>query len=272
MPTFRTLDNKLTYESADVVRAYSIEKFQLQKPESSIIEVLKNELPAYSMLDIGVGGGRTTHFFAPRVRKYVGIDYSPPMIEQCRRRFSLDFRICDARDMQVFPDSSFDFVLFSYNGIDYMGHNDRLGTLSEIRRVIRSRGKFCFSTHNLNYVPELFSLYMLHPRVLLHAIKVGTVNRYPRMLLHAIKVRTVNRSLTSRKRFSQFALLNDGARSFRLLTYYIDPSEQLKQLKELGFEDVRAFGLDGTMISASRLQKANDSWIYYLCEKNSDGV
>ena len=76
--------NKRTYESTSVVRFYSGEP-KLQKPESSIIETLKDQLPNYRMLDIGIGGGRTTHFFAPRVKEYVGIDYSQDMVAECRR-------------------------------------------------------------------------------------------------------------------------------------------------------------------------------------------
>ncbi len=249
--TPRTFEiDKRTYESPSAVRVFSKEP-RLQNPESSIIEALRDELPSCRMLDIGVGGGRTTYFFAPRARRYVGIDYSQGMVAECRRKFQFDFRICDARDMHMFADSSFDFVLFSYNGIDYMDHSDRLGTLKEIHRVTRNGGKFCFSTHNLNYAPKLFSFDPLRPR------------SWPR----AIVVRTINRSLTGRRRFSRFAVLNDGALRFRLLTYYIAPAEQLRQLEEHGFETVKAFDLGGGVIPAGWLEKATDPWVYYLCEK-----
>ena len=73
------------------------------------------------MLDIGVGGGRTTLHFAPLVKEYVGIDYSQNMIKACQERFAqVSFQTADARSMGIFKDSTFDFILFSYNGIDYI--------------------------------------------------------------------------------------------------------------------------------------------------------
>lgn len=37
-----------------------------------------------TMLDIGVGAGQTTPYFAQSVKEYIGIDYSSQMIQACR--------------------------------------------------------------------------------------------------------------------------------------------------------------------------------------------
>ncbi len=57
---------------------------------------------------------------------------------------------CDASDMAVFDNACFDFVLFTFNGIDGMSHEKRIKTLKEIFRVLKYDGVFAFSTHNLD--------------------------------------------------------------------------------------------------------------------------
>jgi ubiquinone/menaquinone biosynthesis C-methylase UbiE len=157
-----TLQNKQVYRAVDVVHEYALQS-HLQAPEESILRIMLPNLPTARMLDIGVGGGRTTLHFAKWVRAYVGMDYSDSMIKECRTRFSgypdhIQFVVCDARSMGMFSDGSFDFVLFSFNGIDYVPHEDRLRIFQEVRRVGKAGGYFCFSTHNLYWCPEIFEL------------------------------------------------------------------------------------------------------------------
>ena len=46
-------------------------------------------------------------------------------------------------------DNSFDVVIFSFNGIDYIyPYIKRLAALKEIRRVLKTNGLFIFSSHN----------------------------------------------------------------------------------------------------------------------------
>jgi ubiquinone/menaquinone biosynthesis C-methylase UbiE len=148
------LSNKRIYESKSLVRYYSNE-ILLQKPEQTILNFLNDRLKNIRMLDIGVGGGRTTYHFAKKTKEYIAIDYSENMIKACKERFqnfprSISFKVCDVRSMGIFENGYFDFLLFSFNGIDYVSHEDRLKALKEVRRIGRSGGYFCFSTHNLN--------------------------------------------------------------------------------------------------------------------------
>jgi ubiquinone/menaquinone biosynthesis C-methylase UbiE len=64
-----------------------------------------------NMLDIGVGGGRTTKYFFPLAKEYVGIDYSPEMIQACKKKFpELRFEVADVRNLSLFGDGHFDFT------------------------------------------------------------------------------------------------------------------------------------------------------------------
>lgn len=254
-------DNENLYSCFEVAAGYARQS-HLQPPEQTILRELQPYLTTARMLDLGVGGGRTTVHFANLVRDYVGTDYSEAMIQECRKRLSdcrshVSFEVCDARSMGTFKTGSFDFVLFSHNGIDYVNHEDRLQILKEIRRVGQPGGFFCFSSHNLNAALSLFEL-----RHLLRA-NAGWGTRAKRLVLRFVFNWNVR---TSAIRRAPYAILNDGAHHRKLRTYYIRPLEQIAQL-ERDFTGTRVFSLDSGAEIKERgvLQTIEDPWLYYLC-------
>jgi ubiquinone/menaquinone biosynthesis C-methylase UbiE len=135
----RFILNKKAYESEDIVSYYDSLNF-LYKPEETILDILSGHMREMRMLDIGVGAGRTTQHFASIAKEYVGIDYSENMIDICRKKYShqfknVSFEVCDVKSMGIFADNSFDLILFSFNSIDSLTHDDRLSALHEIKRV-----------------------------------------------------------------------------------------------------------------------------------------
>ena len=70
--------NKRVYESNALASRYAQQE-SLQPPEETIIGIVREELAPARMLDIGVGGGRTTERFSLLVNEYVGVDYSENM-------------------------------------------------------------------------------------------------------------------------------------------------------------------------------------------------
>src|SRR3989344_4525221 len=156
------LFNKEAYSTVTAAENFARDN-RLQEPEKTILKILKDRLKDSSMLDIGVGAGRTLPYVAALVREYVGIDYSLSMIEACRNNFPdppphVSFKICDAADMRMFQDDSFDFILFSYNGIDVLSHEKRMQVFSEVRRVGRPGAAFAFSSHNLLGSKKMFTI------------------------------------------------------------------------------------------------------------------
>lgn len=114
------------------------------------LDLFERRIPSGTrILDLGVGAGRTTPWLVARGTRYVGIDYAPAMVEAARRLHpDADLQVGDAADLGAFPDQSFDVVVFSYNGIDYLDDEARSRALAEIRRVLVPSGMYVFSTHN----------------------------------------------------------------------------------------------------------------------------
>lgn len=254
--------NEKLYGLADVAEGYAHES-DLQPPEETILRKMLPVLPTSRMLDIGVGGGRTTIHFAKRVREYVGTDYSENMVAACEQRFaehpdSVSFKTCDARAMEMFETDSFDFILFSFNGIDSVSREDRETIFKEIQRVGKPGGTFAFSTHNLNSAVELFELrrmISLNPRRLRRTVK--------RLLLRFFYNRQVRMETI---RNAPYVRITDGAHKRKLVNYYIRPTVQVEQLEEL-FTDIQVFSLaTGDEIEdRTQLESIEDSWLYYLC-------
>ncbi|MBK8968598.1 MAG: class I SAM-dependent methyltransferase [Saprospiraceae bacterium] len=254
------MPNKDSWDSLYTVKSYEGD-YELQKPEITILEILKDTLKGCRMLDIGIGLGRTTHHFAPLVKEYIGMDYSFRMINTYQKTFpdtpkNVSIRLGDVRLMQEFQSNSFDVVLFSFNGIDYISQEDRLLALEEIKRVGRKGGHFIFSTHNLQYVDNLYS------------IKFGNGLKYFLYQCYRYLRLFYENGGPGKYRNKDFAFLNDGAHHFQFQTFYIKPLAQIAQLQNLGFKNIRLFSVKtGDEIEKSQSNGANkDSWIYYLCE------
>jgi SAM-dependent methyltransferase len=110
---------------------------------------IADEMRNRAILDIGVGPGRTVSMLRSLSSAYVAIDYLEPMVDVARRRHPFaDIRLGDARNLSGFADASFALVVFSYNGIDSVGHADRHSILAEVHRVLQPGGVFWFSTLN----------------------------------------------------------------------------------------------------------------------------
>ncbi len=248
--------NKEAYSTDEAAQHYAFREDRLEG-EEAIIQKLGSRLSTMRMLDIGVGGGRTTERFAPLVREYVGVDYAPGMIDACHRRFPtppphVSFRVADATAMDMFSDSSFDFILFSFNGIDGLSHELRLQVLREVRRVGRNGAAFAFSSNNLRSLPRLWAFRLSRrPRVLLQRIRAFVMLRWE------------NRPYRALLR-QPFALVYEWGHPLKLTHYHVKPEEQLRQLLTTGFRDVLVYGMDGEEIAPPRLPSRTDTWLYYL--------
>ena len=258
MSLFKLVSPKKIFESKKVVTYYAALN-NLQKPEASILNNLKDALKNMRMLDIGVGGGRTTYYFSSLVKEYIGIDFSKNMVKICSENYpereNRAFRICDVRSMEMFEDNYFDFILFSFNGIDNLSHDDRLTALHEIKRVCKNGGIFCFSTHNLQSIDKLLKIdFSKNPIIM------------AKRIVKYFLLRILNGNFEKLKK-KNFAMIDSGLFQFNFKRYYINPKEQILQLNCMGFNNIKVYRLaDGKQVEDQfPLNTIRDSWLYYVC-------
>ncbi|MBP0021698.1 MAG: class I SAM-dependent methyltransferase [Cyanobacteria bacterium SBLK] len=257
--------NQKIYKMSHIVGYYS-QIGLLQPAEQAISNRLKDCLSNLKMLDIGIGGGRTTQHFSSLVKEYTGIDYSEEMIAACQKKFAyssqfITLEVGDARKMR-FSDNSFDFILFSFNGIDYVSHGDRLQILQEIRRVGKPGCYVFFSSHNLKAMEKMFAIktqFSLNP-----------FKTYVNLVMLAL-LRLFNFGIDrDRIKNSSHIILRDESHNFCLQTYYIRPKEQIKQL-EANFKDIEIYSWQNGRKILSEGDRALDvdMWLYYFCTLDS---
>ncbi len=125
------------------------------------------------------------------------------------------------------------------------------------------RGRFCFSSHNLQYLPAfLEKAGFPDARLLWQPV---------RWLQHVLRRRRLvrrNREQLARMPFCGHITIYDDAYDFGLETLYVRPSDPIAALHDAGFARVRLFGsTTGAEITQPvAIAAALDPWIYYLCE------
>ena len=198
--------------------------------EQATFKSLMHLLHNFDMLDIGIGCGRTTKFFIDKIKSYTGIDYSTEMIKQAQKKFSKnknDLKVIDARNLYTIEGNTYDIVLFSFNGIDYVSHEDRIKILNEIYRVTKKNGYFILSSHNIHSNEE-------------NVKHMENTDQY------------------------DYFITKD---KHNLDTYYIKPSKLVKQLKDIGFDTKNIYGYQGEEYNDFENIPKTNHWPYYLTIK-----
>ena len=128
---------------------------ELLPPEEVLFPKFIQEHDA--VLDLGCGAGRTTAHIRKLTDRVIGTDLSEVMIDVARQKYAdIEFRVMDASRLD-YPDTSFDSVVFSYNGLCYLyPEQKRMDAIREICRVLKPGGTFIFSSFN-HYPPYTLS-------------------------------------------------------------------------------------------------------------------
>lgn len=266
--------NRTLYERRRGVRQWTA-KAHIELPERALLDLLGATVGRMRLLDIGVGGGRTTVHFAPVVADYVGVDYSAPLIEACRRRFGGKGRVtfvhADARSIPC-PDGSFDLVVFSVNSIDCLDHGGRLAALAEIARVCRPGGLFFFSSHNLDAIDRALSP-VARVRALSSArsparLPLAVAKHLPGSVLTRISNPTP-RDLVAR----DWTWVSKGWPPWAPFgAYHVRPAEVRRQLHAVGFTIETVILPSGATVPyEGALGRRGDLWLNYLARRSGAG-
>ncbi len=247
--------NLKTYNSKNVLKWYG-RLDSIIPIEEYIFKTNEFVIKPGTLLDIGIGGGRTTRYLINKCKAYIGIDYSEGFINKLKGFYpEADLRLMDAGNLEAFEANTFDFVNFSFNGIDYVNLQDREKILEEIYRVLKPGGIFFFSTHN-----------MLHP----------SFNKNPwgnKSDSSATRIKTfiklmpfygrhlINRTKETREK--HYSIINDSAHNYGLMTFYTSPEFIQQQLGEHHFCNINLYSKKSRVSDAETL----DDWIFVTCKK-----
>ncbi len=256
-------ENQRLYERRFVSARYA-RKTDLKPDEAEILRRYGHEISERRILDLGVGGGRTTPHLLELSSDYIGLDYSKEMIERCRRRYpGVRFELGDARDLSAFPEGSFDAVLFTYNGIDAVGHEDRLKILNGVHRILKRRALFFFSSHNRNFrIPKPWDLQHFGARPLSHPVRLGK-----RSLSYPVGIINYFRNLPRHEIEDEYCIVVDSGDQYALMHYKITAANQKEQLTRAGFCDIETIGMDGSWLTPGEADASKDAWINYVCRR-----
>jgi SAM-dependent methyltransferase len=231
----------------------------LTQPERSLLTMFRGTWQDVDMLDLGVGAGRTAYTFSALTRRYVGLDFSPRMIEHARRFVGEDARttfvVQDVRDLSPWHGQNFKLVLFSFNGIDALDPADRRVVLSEARNVIADDGVFAFSSHSLHALP--FDTSLRRP-----ALRAPLSSTY-RSIRRALGLARANRQLDLELALERgWAPVRDDAHDFSLVLCYVSPGHQVAELAEVGFPSCEILDMSGRPVDAQT--PGRDPHLFYV--------
>ena len=118
--------------------------------EWAAVRSIIDEVRGQSILDIGIGAGRTAGLLTLLSARYVAVDYSPALVERARAAYpNLDIRVGDATELPPdLPGVPFRLVMFSFNGIDSISHESRTRVMHRVHHVLEPGGWFVYSTLN----------------------------------------------------------------------------------------------------------------------------
>lgn len=254
------MNTKIGYNKQEVVEYY-VGETKLQKVEQVLFESVE-DLKTKSLLDIGIGAGKTTHFFESRAGDYYGIDYASAMIDASKLKFPAlnkenRLRVGDVRDLSDFKDNTFDLVIFSFNGLDHIDIDERIIALKEMHRVLKPNGELIFSSHNLLGASKIFRLkWFINPIMFARSM---------RMVLRRNLANPNWKKLLDR----DYSRINDFSYGVDDALMYVKPNFQKLQLLNLGFDCIQMYDFDGREFSSNTktVNEIQDLWIYFKAKK-----
>jgi SAM-dependent methyltransferase len=255
--------NRRAWSAPSTVRSFRDSVGWTDPGERAAFDFVRSSAAQQPVLDLGVGAGRTVPLLLDISNDYIGLDYTPDLVTVCRQKHpGVRVHPGDARDLSRFDNDSFQLVVFSFNGIDAVNHDDRITILREVRRVLRPGGDFLFSAHNQDGPGhgEKLSLGFHRTR---NPVKLA--KRLLRAALYAGKaVRNYGRYAKLSHDGEDYSIRNASAHDHGILIHYITLENQVRQLESAGFQpNPLAFAnSDGRRLSAR--DDTSDVWWFHL--------
>ena len=249
--------NHQLYSTPGVHRSYLSEV--LEPSEAASLLRHQPQFAGKTVLDIGVGAGRTTRYLAPLAAHYEAVDYSPDMIGYMQRTMpEIHSQLGDFRDMNMFREATFDFIFATNNVLDNFSHEDRFKALREAHRVLKPGGLIILSSHNLRYSQALSG-----PSMDWSTNPVRLARNAQKFLLSCRNHRRIRHL---RETHPDHALLNDLGHQFAIIHYYATPETVVSQLQTCGFQISTIFDKQGQLVTPG-FDTSGSSSLTYAAER-----
>jgi SAM-dependent methyltransferase len=246
--------NQATWSKPEGVAVFSGYHGFIDAGERAAFLAVAPRVRGQAALDVGVGGGRTVSLVRLLTDDYIAVDYVPAMVDECRRAYpGVDVRVGDARSLTDFEDGRFGFVLFSFNGIDSIAHEDRAPVFREFLRVLRPGGWLVYSTHNLDGPSHRDVPWREYRgaggRGLLGGVRwlvrfPFKLPRYARRWKNYLRNRRMNRAGDG------WSLRVSAPHDFGLMLHYVSLRALQKELTDAGFTSIEVYDSErGTRVT-----------------------
>jgi SAM-dependent methyltransferase len=242
--------NRKVFEESVVVDMYAANNPHGPSAQELICLKFVPASHRHSVLDMGIGAGRTSTFLPAEFTQYVGFDYSSRMVEMAKRSFpSLDIRLIDARSFEL--GQHFDCLYF--NGIDFVSPEDRHLILNTVREHTAEGGYFIYRTHNLGF------RRVRDWQNNLIAAELRNPGKWPKRLPNRLKYFWKQRQ----NKEAGWAVVNDSALYFGFLVVYVDIEKEQQLLRRYGFDTIAIIGNNKNEIGFNQ----DDGWVNIVAKK-----
>ncbi len=262
--------NRAVWGRPSAVVMYRMMDGWIDVGERTAIHSVADEVRGAPLLEIGMGAGRVTSVLRLLTDRYTAIDWAPEMVAACRDLYpDLDIRQGDARDLSAFGSEQFNFVCFSYNGIDNVDHLGRMTVLDEVFRVLRPGGIFVYCTFN-----RCGPAYGQPPWRVTNRSGAGRFRRVAsfgaRFPGRLGRYRRMYRNWWRNRRHAEdhgvWALCPVSGQEFGLLQHFTTPTNERLTLEAAGFAGLSFFDRSGQVI-LSDPESAGSSWFHIVARK-----
>lgn len=208
-----------------------------------------------SIIDIGIGAGRTTGPLSEIFDKYIGIDYSREMVQAAKSKFpATDLRVMDVRSLGLKDPA--DCVMFSFNGIDCIPYEDRQSALNQVRNQLVPGGFYIYSTHNLHYRRTYGWMNQFWVKDLFQSHNHNFIRSVFNRLRH-FRRQSIDHTLS-------FAYVNDPALGFGMMNVYVDIAKECEALRRHGFSICATIG----NTKQTESYDSDDNWVYIVAKRD----
>jgi SAM-dependent methyltransferase len=262
--------NRAQYATGYLARAFESRGRWIDLGEQAAVTLVAGSSRGRPILDIGVGAGRTTSLLRLLSDDYVGVDYSHALVERARLAHpGVDLRWADARDLSELSDRRFALVLFSFNGLDSVEHDDRATIMRQMRSVLAPGGNLVYTTYN-----KLGPYFNEHPWHYTREPSDGSLLGWSVRLIASILLGRGD----VRRRWSTWWRFRPAVRDYGdwgiaplfgpgsgLLVHWTTPGATVRELEQAGLALVAFFDGDGRRLAPD--EDTTSGWFHVVARR-----